>query len=217
MAMLRSLQRLVTAVVLCVPGLVFAQSAAPSARTNAATPPKTGTATVKLEMVPSLFVMNSRGATLSGQTLTLTGVMPNAIVFADRPVRAAGHVLTTDVLQEWTAADGSFAKDPPNATVSAAAKDGSSLRDAVVELRSPRLEGDRLTFDVRVLEGDLTGADGPAALFIDIIGLPFTPMSYAGMARRSARRAAWYGAAAAAYPPPYPSAYPYPRPYYPPY
>jgi len=68
-----------------------------------------------------------------------------------------------------------------------------------------------------VLEGDLTGADGPAALFIDIIGLPFTPMSYAGMARRSARRAAWYGAAAAAYPPPYPSAYPYPRPYYPPY
>jgi hypothetical protein len=209
--------RLVTvAAVLCVPALAFAQSAAPSSKTNAATPPKTGNATVKMELVPSLFVMNSRGATLSSQTLTLTGVMPNAIVFADRPVRASGHVLTTDLLQEWTAADGSFAKDPPNATVSAATKDGSSLRDAVVELRSPRLEGDRLTFDVRVLEGDLTGADGPAALFIDIIGLPFTPMSYAGVARRTARRAAWYGAAAgaaaaAAYPP-----YPPPYPYYPP-
>ena len=108
-------------------------------------------------------------------------------------------------------------QDPPNATVSAAAKDGSSLRDAVVELRNPRLQGDRLTFDVRVLEGDLTGADGPAALFIDIIGLPFTPMSYAGVARRTARRAAWYGAAAAAaYPPPYPPPYPY-YPHYPPY
>lgn len=204
------------AAVLCVPALAFAQSAAPSSKTNAATPPKTGSATVKMELVPSLFVMNSRGATLSGQTLTLTGVMPNAILFADRPVRAAGHVLTTDLLQEWTAADGSFAKDPPNATVSATTKDGSLLRDAVVELRSPRLEGDRLTFDVRVLEGDLTGADGPAAVFIDIIGMPWTPLSFAGVARRTARRAAWYGAAAgaaaaAAYPP-----YPPPYPYYPP-
>ena len=204
------------AAVLCMPALAFAQSAAPSSKTNAATPPKIGSATVKMEMVPSLFVMNSRGATISGQTMTLTGVMPNAIIFADRPVRAAGHVLTTDLLQEWTAADGSFAKDPPNATVSATSKDGSSLRDAVVELRSPRLEGDRLTFDVRVLEGDLTGADGPAAVFIDIIGMPWTPLSFAGVARRTARRAAWYGAAAgaaaaAAYPPPYP-----PYPYYPP-
>src|SRR5262245_36397626 len=218
MATFRSIRRLmIFAAVLCVPGLAFGQSASPSAKTHAATPPKTGSATVKIDLVPSLFVFNSRGASLSGQTLTLTGVMPSAIVFADRPVRAAGHVLTTDVLLEWTAPDGSFAKDPPSATVSAAAKDGSSLRDAVVELRKPRVEGDRLIFDVRVLEGDLTGADGPAAVFIDIIGLPFTPMSYAGVARRTARRAAWYGAAAgaaaAAYPP-YPPPYPYyPRPY----
>jgi hypothetical protein len=32
---------------------------------------------------------------------------------------------------------------------------------------------------VRVLEGDLAGADGPAAVFVDIIGLPFTPLSFA--------------------------------------
>jgi hypothetical protein len=77
-----------------------------------------------------------------------------------------------------------------------------------------------LTFDVRVLEGNLVGADGPASVFVDIIGLPFTPLSVAGVARRSARRAYWYGAAAAAaalyYPPPYgypPPYYPYPSPY----
>jgi hypothetical protein len=51
-------------------------------------------------------------------------------------------------------------------------KDGLSAHDVVVELRTPHLEGDRLTFDVRVLEGDLAGADGPAAVFIDIIGMP---------------------------------------------
>jgi hypothetical protein len=46
-----------------------------------------------------------------------------------------------------------------------------------------------------VLEGDLAGADGPAAVFVDIIGMPLTPLSFAGVARRSARRAYWYGAA----------------------
>jgi hypothetical protein len=54
----------------------------------------------KTEMVPSLIVMNSRGATQQGQTLTLTGVSPNSIVFADRPVRAAGHALTSTLLDD---------------------------------------------------------------------------------------------------------------------
>jgi hypothetical protein len=80
----------------------------------------------------------------------LTGISPNSIVFADRPVRAAGHLLTQHVLEEWSA--GSFAKDPPNATVSVLSKDGASVRDTVVELKIPHLDGDRLTFDVRVLE-----------------------------------------------------------------
>ena len=169
-------------------------------------------------MAPSLFVMNARGGTLQGQTLTLTGVSPTSIVFADRPVRAAGHLPTEALLEEWTAGD--FAKDAPNATVSVLSKDGLSAHDVVVELRSPHLEGDRLTFDVRVLEGDLVAADGPAAVFIDIIGMPWTPLSFAGVARRTARRAYWYGAAAAAapyyrpYPGYYPPAYaPYPYPY----
>jgi hypothetical protein len=74
-----------------------------------------------------------------------------------------------------------------------------------------------------LLEDDLRGADGPDSVFVDIIGLPFTPLSYAGVARRTARRAALYGAAAAApaaaYYPPYPDPppyypdYPYPPPY----
>ena len=32
-------------------------------------------------------------------------------------------------------------------------------------------------------------------MFIDIIGLPFTPLSFAGVARRTAYRAAMYNAA----------------------
>jgi hypothetical protein len=166
----------------------------------------------KTQVVPSLIVMQARGATLEDGKLTLTGVSPNAIVFADRPVRAAGHARTVDLLEEWSPTDevgDSFAEDPPNATVSAFNKDGSGIRDAVVVLKSPQLKGDRLTFDVQVLEGELTGADGPASIFIDIIGRPLTPMSFAGVARRTSRRAAWYAGAGSAHCgyPPYPPCY----------
>ena len=168
----------------------------------------------KPEIVPSLIVLNAHGATLQGSTLTLLGPASNAIIFADRPVRAAGHALTTDLLGEWSSGSDSFGKDPPNATVSVFNKDASLTKDAVVVLTSPKLDGDKLTFTVKVLEGDLAGADGPAAVFIDIIGLPFTPLSFAGVARRTAARAAFYSAAAGAYHPyPYPYPYPPPTPY----
>ena len=179
---------------LWMPMMAGAQT--PTATAPSASAP--GKSSVKVDMVPSLFVMNAHGASLQGQTLTLAGVSPTSIVFADRPVRAAGHLPTDALLEEWTTGD--FAKDAPNATVSVLGKDGVSARDVVVELKSPHLEGDRLTFDVRVLEGDLAGADGPAAVFVDIIGMPLTPLSFAGVARRSARRAYWYGAATARIP-----------------
>lgn len=152
----------------------------------------------KTQVVPSLFVLNSRGATLQGDKLVLTGVAPNAIVFADRPVRAAGHDLTSRIVDDWNKGSDNFAKDPPNATVSGFMKDGSGVKDVVVVLKSPRLEGDKLTFDVDVLEGDLVGADGAASVFIDIIGRPLTPMSFAGVGRRTAWRGAYYAGAAVA-------------------
>lgn len=164
----------------------------------------------KPEIVPSLIVLNSDGASLAGQTLTLNGVSTNAIIFADRPVRSAGHALTTHLIEEWADGSDSFGKDPPNATVSAFSKDGATIRDAVVVLKSPKLEGEQLTFAVEVLEGSLDGADGPASVFIDIIGMPRTPLSYAGVARRTAARGAWYAGAAAAA-----ETYPYYRPYAP--
>ena len=99
--------------------------------------------TTKPEIVPSLIVMNSHGATLQGGKLTLTNVSPNVIIFADRPVRSAGHALTAHFLEEWDPVAGadSFAKDPPNATVSAFDKEASTVKDAVVELTSPKMDG----------------------------------------------------------------------------
>jgi len=149
----------------------------------------------KPQVVPSLFVMNSTGVSLQGGKLTLTGIAPSSIVFADRPVRAAGHDLTSRIVEDWSKGSDNFAQDPPN--VSGFSKDGGRVKDAVVVLKNPKLEGDRLTFDVDVLEGDLAGADGAASLFIDLIGRPLTPFSLAGAARRTAYRGAYYAGAAA--------------------
>jgi hypothetical protein len=203
-----------TLALICASNAAFAQNAPSS-------PPlkQIGTPSAqKSEVVPSLIVMNSRGATLQGDTLTLTGVMPNSIVFADRPVRAAGHVLTSHLIADWgvsTPGNESFAKDPPNATVSVFNKDGATVKDAVVVLKNPKLEGDKLIFTVQVLEGDLTGGDGAASIFIDIFGVW----------RRAAYRGAYYAGAAAAvgaaaaYAAPYAAPYvaPYAYPYAPPY
>ena len=52
----------------------------------------------------------------------------------------------------------------------------------------PALSGDDLTYDARILEGTPPANGGACALFIDIIGMPATPMSYAGVARRAWRR-----------------------------
>ena len=117
--------------------------------------------------VPSLFVVNSAGAKLEGGKLTMTGVSANSIVFADRPVRAAGHVTTEQFIMQWDEGADNFTKDPPNATISVLGGDGSKVDDAVVTLRSPKLEAGNLTFEVSVLEGSLSGSSGAAALFID--------------------------------------------------
>jgi hypothetical protein len=179
---------------LCVPQSGFAQSAA-NAEPHVPLQKTIGQA--KTTVVPSLIVLNSRGVSLQGDKLVLSGIAPNSIIFADRPVRSAGHDLTTHVIEDWAKGSDNFAKDPPNATVSGFTKDGSGVKDAVVVLKSPKLEGDKLTFDVEVLEGDLTGVDGAAAVFIDIIGRPLTPMSFAGVGRRTAYRGAYYAGAAA--------------------
>ena len=53
----------------------------------------------KSQMVPSLAVLNSAGAKLENGKLTMTGITANSIVFADRPVRSAGHVLNSEFIK----------------------------------------------------------------------------------------------------------------------
>src|SRR5262245_44217078 len=83
---------------LCSSSLAFAQTASPPAPH---VPLQKTIGQAGPEIVPSLIVLNARGASLQDGKLILTGAAPNAIIFADRPVRAAGHALTVHLLEEW--------------------------------------------------------------------------------------------------------------------
>jgi hypothetical protein len=136
-----------------------------------------------------LFVQNAASMSYANGKLTLKGVSPVTIFFSDRPERIAGNMATSAFVPFWSDGKDSFAKDNPNANLSVLEKDKLNA-DIVVTLSNPMLKGDELSYEVKILEGAMPASGGPASLFIDIIGMPLTPVSYAGVARRTAYRRA---------------------------
>jgi hypothetical protein len=138
-----------------------------------------------------LFVQSAKGMTFdkAKSALTLTSVSPVTIFFTDRPERIAGNMKTTRFIPFWSEGKDSFKSNPPNADISII--EGTELRQIVVELQDPVLKGDDLTYTVKILQGDVPAKGADVSVFIDIIGRPWTPVSYAGVARRTYRRA-WY-------------------------
>ena len=138
------------------------------------------------ETVQLMFVQNAHSVEFSDGKLTLKGVSPTTIYFADRPKREVGHMSTTHFLEEWNKGKDSFAEDPPNAALSIFHKD--TITDVIVVLRNPRLKGHDLTYDVRVLDGEMPATGSESSLFIDPLGRPASPTSVAGVHRRERRR-----------------------------
>jgi hypothetical protein len=136
--------------------------------------------------VDVLFVQNAKNVSFSKGKLVLRGVNPVTVAFTDRPARMAGHMQTSRFIPLWSHGKDSFLKDNPNATLSVFR--GNNVSDLVVELSNPQLSGNDLTYDARLLEGTPPTNGGACALFIDVIGMPTTPISYAGVARRAYRR-----------------------------
>lgn len=139
-----------------------------------------------------LFVQTARGMTFdkSNNKLTLTGVSPVTVFFSDRPERIAGNMKTTSFIPFWSQGEDSFKASPPNADISTV--ENNSLNQTVVVLHDPVLNGDNLIYRVRVLQGEMPATGDEVSVFIDIIGMPLTPLSFAGARRRAYRRAFWY-------------------------
>jgi hypothetical protein len=171
-------------IIIASPFTAYAESPSPASSANSVI---TWTAGGKQSKnVDVLFVQNAKNVNLSNGKLVLRGVNPVTMCFTDRPARMAGHMQTSRFVPLWSQGKDSFLKDNPNATLSVFS--GDNVADLVVELSNPQLSGNDLTYDVRLLEGTPPANGGACALFIDIIGMPATPMSYAGAARRGYRR-----------------------------
>jgi hypothetical protein len=139
-----------------------------------------------------LFVQTAKTMSYDPATkkLTLNDVSPVTLFFSDRPERIAGNMTTEAFVPFWSKGKDSFLADPPNADLSILA--GNTLEQVVVVLKDPVLEDDSLTYTIEVVDGNLPGSGNNVSVFIDIIGMPLTPVSYAGVARRSFRRAVIY-------------------------
>jgi hypothetical protein len=122
--------------------------------------------------------------------LTLPGVSPVTLFFSDRPERIAGNMATEAFVPFWSEGKDSFLSDPPNADLSII-EDGV-LRQTVVELRDPVLDQGDLHYTVKILDGDMPVLGENVSVLIDVVGMPLTPVSYAGVRRRAYRRAALY-------------------------
>jgi hypothetical protein len=138
-----------------------------------------------------LFVQTSKNMSFDKATskLTLEGVSSTTLFFSDRPERIAGNMKTTSFIPFWSTGKDSFLKDSPNADISSL--EGDKLRQIVVVLQAPELKSDNLTYTVKVLQGEMPAKAADVSVFIDIIGMPRTPLSYAGVARRGYRRVFW--------------------------
>ena len=134
-----------------------------------------------------LFVQTAESVTLKDGVLTLHGISPSTLFFSDRPERIASHGMTADFVTFWQRlGDDSFGDDPPNATLAIVSNEVAE--DVVLTLMAPELDGSTLRYAVTVLEGDEEVEGGPCSLFVDPVGMPLTPVSVAGVSRRTTRR-----------------------------
>ena len=142
----------------------------------------------QLEEMEALFVQTAASMTSGGGRITLEGLSPSTLYFSDRPKREVGHMPTRQFVEVWGQGDNSFAANPPNAVLSFAEPGDRLPEDAVVVIQDPQLDGDVLSYSIKLLDGSVPSATGPCALFIDPFGRPLSPVSAAGMHRRERRR-----------------------------
>lgn len=114
--------------------------------------------------VELLFVQSATAGSFDGQTLVLSGVGATSY-FSDRPNRIAGHMLTETFVSQWAEGKDSFESNPPNAVLSVL--DETGVNDSTVELSSPQLNDDQLSYQVKLLDGKPPAGFKSASLFID--------------------------------------------------
>jgi len=207
----RRLLAITLAALIALPPAALAQAPAKPA------PAKPIPVAISDQKVELLFVQNATGIQYDKAkgTLRMKNIARSTLFFTDRPVRMAGHYHTRDeFLPAWSEGPDSFAKNPPNATLSLLEVGKADLQNVVINLKNPRMQGKDLLYDITIIEGTLPQSAGDAVLFIDILGVwrrhirrvavvgTAATVAAAGAATTSAEASAAAAKAAAPPPPP---------------
>ena len=138
-----------------------------------------------------LFVQSAKGMNFDKTTnkVTLTGVSPITVFFTDRPERIAGNMKTSAFIPFWSQGKDSFKSNPPNADISLL--DGKGMKQVIAELQEPVLNGDDLSYTVKILQGELPLQAANVAVFIDFAQLYLAATQFAQYQRSHYRRAYW--------------------------
>jgi len=145
-------------------------------------------AQASVEEIEEMYVQTAAGVAFGDSTLTLRGISPAVLFFADRPEREVGHISCEEFVDQWDEGENSFAEDPPNAVLTFLEPGDEVPEDLTVVLRDPELADGAFSYSVEVLDGTPPAEAGPCSLFIDPIGRPLSPGSVAGVRRRQRRR-----------------------------
>jgi len=104
--------------------------------------------------ISELYVLSAQSAELNGDRLTLMGLDPKVIWFAERPARQAGRADTEVFVANWPVGDDSFEVDPPNAALVGSNGDDEEV-ELVLELMDPVWNGPELTLRIVPVETPL--------------------------------------------------------------
>ena len=114
-----------------------------------------------------LFVQSAKKVDCKDGILTLYDVPRQTIFFSDRPNRVVGNLPTEKFVAKWTddKRPNGFATVPPNAALTVFQPDG--VKTAIVELSNPRMQGNNLSYNIKVLQGVAGAQSAEGVLFID--------------------------------------------------
>jgi hypothetical protein len=121
-----------------------------------------------------LFVQTAGSFTFADGVLTLKDVAPMTVFFTDRPKRLTGHIGNEGFVKGWGQGQNSFKSDPPNAALSTLGTGGRPSQ-AVVVLTNPSVDGKAISYQAKVMEGNLSAQGSESTLFIDGADSPCNP------------------------------------------
>ncbi|OGT47828.1 MAG: hypothetical protein A3E83_03120 [Gammaproteobacteria bacterium RIFCSPHIGHO2_12_FULL_41_20] len=127
------------------------------------------------QKVSLLFVLRAETGVIAktddGYTLTLQGVDDKVLYFSDRPVRKAGFITMTQLMNDWAKGKNSFQANPPNAAIVHASlkSNEKGVAQAIpVELTNPVATANGWLFHVADLHGKISiGSYHEVSVFID--------------------------------------------------